>query len=109
MLHGSFYSDNTNQTIRDWMFYEAHKIFPAGRMFVNEFEVLSAPWFTQSYVEQIRQFQKKGIHIDGIGVQGHFAGHVHPEILKVFILKHLIFLLDKMFLVESSRHFIILL
>uniref|UniRef100_A0A7M5U8U6 GH10 domain-containing protein n=1 Tax=Clytia hemisphaerica TaxID=252671 RepID=A0A7M5U8U6_9CNID len=82
MLHGSFYSDRMNETIRDWMYYEAHRIFPRGQMFVNEFEVLSAPWYTQSYVDQIRSFLKKGIPIDGIGVQGHFAGHAHPEILK---------------------------
>jgi len=47
MLHGSFYSDATNVTIRDWMYYEAHKIHPGGEMFVNEYEVLSAPWMTQ--------------------------------------------------------------
>ena len=34
-------------------------------------------------MEQIGGFLKKGIPIDGIGVQGHFAGHAHPEILKV--------------------------
>lgn len=47
MLHGAFFGNKIGENVRDWMFFEAHKMLPGGRFFVNDYEVLSAPFHTQ--------------------------------------------------------------
>ena len=69
-------------------------------------------YLIKSYIEQIRHFQERGVRIDGIGVQGHFSGHVHPEILKVIsdipkeFTPKCLFLLNEMLILFSLQDFI---
>ncbi|XP_057304862.1 uncharacterized protein LOC130641875 [Hydractinia symbiolongicarpus] len=82
MLQGGFFAKELGSGIRQWMFNAVHKMDPETILFVNELDVFAAPYFTQSYLEMIQLLQKKKVPIGGIGVQGHFMGTVHPEIIK---------------------------
>eukprot|EP00794_Sanderia_malayensis_P008184 gene8184-9061_t len=82
MLHGSYFADRLGHSIRDWMFKAVHKDDKHSRLFVNDFGVVADGIFTQSYLEQIMGFKKRGAPLHGVGVQGHFVGWTHPSILK---------------------------
>lgn len=47
MLHGWFYSDRLKPGIRNWMFKVAHNTDPNAKLFVNDFDVLATPTYTQ--------------------------------------------------------------
>ena len=47
MLHGWFYSDRLKPGIRSWMFKAAHNTDPNTKLFVNDFDVLATPTYTQ--------------------------------------------------------------
>ena len=47
MLHGWFYSDRLKPGIRNWMFKAAHNADPNAKLFVNDFDVLATPTYTQ--------------------------------------------------------------
>ena len=47
MLHGWFYSDRLKPGIRNWMFKAAHNTDPSAKLFVNDFDVLATPTYTQ--------------------------------------------------------------
>ena len=47
MLHGWFYSDRLKPGIRNWMFKAAHNTDPHAKLFVNDFDVLATPTYTQ--------------------------------------------------------------
>ena len=42
-------------------------------------------WF-QAFLEEAKGLLLRGIPLDGIGVQGHFTGHVNPTLLQVSVL-----------------------
>ena len=47
MLHGWFYSDRLKPGVRNWMFKAAHNTDPHAKLFVNDFDVLATPTYTQ--------------------------------------------------------------
>jgi len=76
MLHGTFYKDHLGDTIRPWMFKQAHALDPNARLFPNEFNILSVDQNFDSvqldeYMAQIRQLIQDGAPIHGVGIQGH--------------------------------------
>ena len=42
-----------------------------------------ASQFHQAFLEEVQDLLLRGIPLDGIGVQGHFTGHVNPTLLQV--------------------------
>ena len=42
-----------------------------------------ASQFHQAFLEEVQDLLSRGIPLDGIGVQGHFTGHVNPTLLQV--------------------------
>ena len=93
MLHGSFYRDRLGEAIQPWFFQRAHALDPSARLFVNDFNVLSAlsaapnfkPPQTTQYVASIRKLLKAGAPIHGVGIQGHVWEEdilATPEVVK---------------------------
>ncbi|PFX28014.1 Endo-1,4-beta-xylanase [Stylophora pistillata] len=82
MLHGSFFADREGVTIRDWMYQAAARAEPDVDLFINDFDVVENGQLTQALLEEAKDLLLRGIPLDGIGVQGHFTGHVNPSLLQ---------------------------
>lgn len=82
MLHGSYFADRQGADIRDWMYKAAAQTDPDVDLFVNDFDVVENGQLTQALVEEAKDLLRRGIPLDGIGVQGHFTGHVNPTLLQ---------------------------
>lgn len=82
MLHGSFFADREGVTIRDWMYQAAAQADPDVDLFLNDFDVVENGQLTQAFLEEAKGLLLRGIPLDGIGVQGHFTGHVNPTLLQ---------------------------
>jgi len=90
MLHGSFFRDRLGEDIIPWMFRRARELDPKAKLFVNEFNILSADKDFKEiqldeYIAQIRRLLAQGAPIDAVGIQGHiWAEDIadHPELLK---------------------------
>lgn len=66
----------------DW-FRAAKDADPAPRLFINEYDILSANGANlrkqNAYYSMIRMLQERGAPIEGIGMQGHFSSATPPE------------------------------
>jgi xylan 1,4-beta-xylosidase len=90
MLHGSFFRDRLGENIEPWMFQRAHELDPDVKLFVNDYNILSADKDfknvqTDEYVAEIRKLLAQGALIQGIGIQGHIWNEdilAHPEVIK---------------------------
>jgi GH35 family endo-1,4-beta-xylanase len=90
MLHGSFFRDRLGEAIEPWMFQRAHELDPDAKLFVNDYNILSADKNfsdvqTDEYVSEIRKLLAQGAPIQGVGIQGHIWNEdilAHPEVIK---------------------------
>ncbi|KAM7444729.1 hypothetical protein ABFA07_006816 [Porites harrisoni] len=85
MLHGSFFADREGLAIRDWMYLTAASVDPGVDLFVNDFDAVENGQLTQAFLEEVQDLLSRGIPLDGIGVQGHFTGHVNPTLLQYYL------------------------
>lgn len=79
MLHGSFYKDRLGETIRTYMFEEAHKLDPSASLFVNDYNVedgCDAKASPEMFIHHILDLQERGAPVQGIGLQGHISNPV---------------------------------
>nr|CAB3465417.1 unnamed protein product [Digitaria exilis] len=82
MLHGRFFRDRLGEDAAAMMFREAARLDPAAKLFVNDYNVEScggggtdASATPERCVELIRELQRGGAAVGGIGLQGHVT---HP-------------------------------
>lgn len=85
MLHGSFFADREGVAIRDWMYQAAAHVDPDVDLFINDFDIVENGQLTQAFLEEAKNLLLRGIPLDGVGVQGHFTGHVNPTLLQVIM------------------------
>ncbi|WVZ69962.1 hypothetical protein U9M48_018674 [Paspalum notatum var. saurae] len=79
MLHGRFFRDRLGDGVAAMMFREAARLDPAAALFVNDYNVECGgdPSATpEKYVELVRDLQRGGAQVGGIGLQGHFTNPV---------------------------------
>lgn len=76
MLHFDFYEDRLSQNATLQFFDAAHQADPLATLFMNEFNVVETCSDINStvdtYVSRMRELQRGGVSMDGIGLQGHF-------------------------------------
>jgi len=70
MIHGNYYQDRLGPEITKLMAQWAHDGDPETLLWVNDYEILTGKRLTD-YMAHIRDLQRQGIPIAGIGVQGH--------------------------------------
>ncbi|KAK3140371.1 hypothetical protein QOZ80_5AG0399980 [Eleusine coracana subsp. coracana] len=78
MLHGRFYRARLGDDAPARMFHEAARLDPSAALFVNDYNVECGndPCATpEKYIELIRELQRDGAQVGGIGLQGHVT---HP-------------------------------
>ncbi|XP_031549685.1 uncharacterized protein LOC116287179, partial [Actinia tenebrosa] len=83
MLHGSFFADRFDKSIREWMFKRAAELDADADLFINDFDVVENSQMTELLVEQAKELIDRGVDVDGIGVQGHFTGSINPVLLRL--------------------------
>jgi hypothetical protein len=79
MLHGRFFRDRLGDAVAPLMFREAARLDPGAALFVNDYNVECGnnPRATpEKFVEQIRELQRGGARVGGIGLQGHVSSPV---------------------------------
>jgi len=76
MLHGDFFGDRLGTWVNSWMFKHAHALDPSVRLFVNDYNVVSANE-TDAYKQQIQSLLASNAPIHGIGAQGHFGSVIN--------------------------------
>ncbi|XP_066318476.1 endo-1,4-beta-xylanase 1-like isoform X1 [Miscanthus floridulus] len=78
MLHGRFFRDRLGDDVAALMFREAARLDPGAALFVNDYNVEcgnDANATPERYVELIRDLQRRGAQVGGVGLQGHVT---HP-------------------------------
>lgn len=73
MIHGNYYEDRLGPEITKLMAQWALNGDPGAKLYVNDYEILTGKRLAD-YMAHIRDLQKQGIPIAGIGVQGHSHG-----------------------------------
>ncbi|KAL6883228.1 hypothetical protein ACP4OV_010642 [Aristida adscensionis] len=79
MLHGRFYRDRLGDGVAALMFREAARLDPGAALFVNDYNVecgndgAATP---ERYAEQVRDLQRGGARVGGVGLQGHMTNPV---------------------------------
>ncbi|CAL5036748.1 unnamed protein product [Urochloa decumbens] len=79
MLHGRFFRDRLGDDVAALMFREAAQLDPGAALFVNDYNVECAndPNATpDKYVDLVRNLQRGGAQVGGIGLQGHVSNPV---------------------------------
>lgn len=79
MLHGSFYKDRLGKVVWSSMFKTAHQLDPSASLFVNEAHVKDGRDIRSSperYIQLVKELQKEGAQVGGIGVKGHISSPV---------------------------------
>ncbi len=71
MLDGHFYKDRLGEAIRPWMFKRAAALDPQTPLHVNDYAILGHGPRTKQFIGQIKDLQKAGAPIGGIGIQEH--------------------------------------
>ncbi|CAD6250933.1 unnamed protein product [Miscanthus lutarioriparius] len=78
MLHGRFFRDRLGDDVAALMFREAARLDPGAALFVNDYNVEcgnDGNATPERYVELIRDLQRRGAQVGGVGLQGHVT---HP-------------------------------
>ncbi|XVF45508.1 hypothetical protein PTKIN_Ptkin02bG0212200 [Pterospermum kingtungense] len=77
VLHFDFYEQRLGPNATSHFYEAAHKLDPLATLFMNEYNVVENCSDVNStvdrYIERIRDLQKGGVYMDGIGLQGHFT------------------------------------
>nr|CAB3461783.1 unnamed protein product [Digitaria exilis] len=79
MLHGRFFRDRLGDDVAALMFREAAQLDPGAALFVNDYNVECGndPNATpEKYIGLIRDLQRGGAQVGGIGLQGHVTNPV---------------------------------
>lgn len=70
MVHGNYYEERLGPDITKLMAQWAHDGDPDAKLWLNDYDILTGRRLAD-YMAQIRNLQKQGVPIAGIGVQGH--------------------------------------
>lgn len=77
MLHFDFYEHRLGPEATLHFYKTAHQSDPLATLFMNEFNVLETcsdvNSTVDSYILRLRELQRGGISMDGIGLEGHFT------------------------------------
>lgn len=77
MLHFDFYEDKLGPNATLEFFEIAHQADPLSTLFMNDFNVVETcvdvNSTVDSYILRLKQLEKGGARMDGIGLEGHFS------------------------------------
>ncbi|ESW09351.1 hypothetical protein PHAVU_009G120500 [Phaseolus vulgaris] len=77
MLHFEFYEQRLGSDATLHFFETAHESDPLSTLFMNDFNVVETCSDVNStvdaYISRVRELQRNGIFMDGIGLEGHFT------------------------------------
>ncbi|KAK7409768.1 hypothetical protein VNO78_00068 [Psophocarpus tetragonolobus] len=77
LLHFDFYEQRLGLDATFHFFKTAHESDPLATLFMNDFNVVETCGDVNStvdaYISRIRELQRNGIFMDGIGLEGHFT------------------------------------
>ncbi|KAG5047815.1 hypothetical protein JHK85_008918 [Glycine max] len=77
MLHFNFYEERLGPDATLHFFETAHESDPLATLFMNDFNVVETCSDVKStvdaYISRVRELQRNGIFMDGIGLEGHFT------------------------------------
>ncbi|TKY75487.1 Endo-1,4-beta-xylanase A [Spatholobus suberectus] len=77
MLHFDFYEQKLGPDATLHFFETAHESDPLATLFMNDFNVVETCSDVNStvdaYISRVRELQRNGIFMDGIGLEGHFT------------------------------------
>jgi endo-1,4-beta-xylanase len=76
-IHETALFDRLGSDILDSAFVWADRADPEARLFINEYAVIEGTDF-KLYRDLISDLLKRGVPVDGIGVQGHFSARIDP-------------------------------
>lgn len=90
MLHFDFYEQKLGPNASLEFFKIAHKADPLATLFMNEYDVVETCNNMNStvdvYISRLRQLQKSGVTMDGIGLEGHFS-MPNPALIRAILDK----------------------
>ncbi|XP_020238003.1 endo-1,4-beta-xylanase 1 isoform X2 [Cajanus cajan] len=77
MLHFDFYEQRLGPDATFHFFETAHESDPLATLFMNDYNVVEtcsdANSTVDAYISRVRELQRNGIFMDGIGLEGHFT------------------------------------
>nr|KAG5689400.1 hypothetical protein BaRGS_017918 [Batillaria attramentaria] len=80
ILHGQWFQDRLNDPDYNLeTFRIAHSADPSMKLFLNDFNVVSAGWSTSAYRLQGQQFKDADVGLYGMGAQCHFGDETEPS------------------------------
>jgi GH35 family endo-1,4-beta-xylanase len=71
MLQNRSYRDRLGEDVTDKMFAWSKEVNPDVTLYLNEYDVIDGK-ITDKYVDMIKDFQRRGLPVGGIGCQAHF-------------------------------------
>ncbi|KAK7310533.1 hypothetical protein RJT34_08097 [Clitoria ternatea] len=90
MLHFDFYEQRLGPGATLHFFETAHKSDPLATLFMNDFNVVETCSDVNSsvdaYISRIRELQRNGVFMDGIGLEGHFTTP-NPPLIRAILDK----------------------
>ncbi|KAK9165153.1 hypothetical protein Scep_000344 [Stephania cephalantha] len=86
MLHFDFYEQRLGPNATLEFFMTAHKSDPLATLFMNDFNVVETCADVNStvdtYISRLRELQRGGATMDGIGLEGHFTAAYLEQVLR---------------------------
>jgi endo-1,4-beta-xylanase len=76
-IHETAFFDRLGYDILDSTFVWADRADPDAKLFINEYAIIEGTDF-KVYRDLISDLLKRGVPVDGIGVQGHFSTRIDP-------------------------------
>ncbi len=73
MLLGDYYQERLGPAITPAMANWVKEADPEAKLFLNDFDILTGNRLYR-FVDHVKDLQRRGVSIDGIGVQGHLHG-----------------------------------
>jgi GH35 family endo-1,4-beta-xylanase len=73
MMHANYYEDRLGPDITRQMALWVRRGDPQAVLYLNDYDILTGNRL-DDFVKHIRGFQRQGVPIDGLGVQGHLHG-----------------------------------
>ncbi|ESO92667.1 hypothetical protein LOTGIDRAFT_120667, partial [Lottia gigantea] len=88
ILHGVFYEKKMNDRFYcHKMFQLLHKLDPALKLFLNDYQIVVNGTSTSAYLDQAKEYKDNNVPVHALGIQSHFDQFFNPD--PTVILKRL--------------------